>query len=50
MNHTDGLLSSLTRVKDARTLRASSWDTTEHNNDAWDIASGETSVLADTIE
>lgn len=27
MNYVDGILSSLTRVKDARSLRASSWDT-----------------------
>lgn len=42
MNYVGGLLSSLTQVKDARTLRASSWDTTGRNNDAWDIAPGET--------
>ena len=38
---------SLTRVKNARSGRASSWDTTGRNNDAWDIAPGETRVLAD---
>ncbi len=47
MNYTNGLLSSLTQVKDAKTLRASSWDTTGRNNDAWNIAPGETRVLAD---
>ena len=35
MTYVDGLLSSLTRVKKARSLRASSWDTTGRNNDAW---------------
>jgi hypothetical protein len=43
----EGLLSSLTRVKKARSLRASSWDTTGRNADAWRIAAGETRVLAD---
>lgn len=43
----EGLLSSLTRVKTARSLRASSWDTTGRNNDAWNIESNETRVLAD---
>ena len=42
-----GLLSSLTRSKKARSLRASSWDTTGRNADAWRINAGETKVLAD---
>ncbi|MDA0745972.1 MAG: DUF2961 domain-containing protein [bacterium] len=41
------LLSSLTQLKDARTLRASSWDTSGRNGDAWSIEPGETRVLAD---
>lgn len=45
--YVDGLLSSLTRVKKARSLRASSWDTTGRNNDAWNIEPNETRVLAD---
>lgn len=45
--HIEGLLASLTRVKKARSLRASSWDTTGRNADAWRIAAGETRVLAD---
>lgn len=44
---TSDLLSSLTRVKAARTLRASSWDTSGRNADAWTIGAGETRVLAD---
>ena len=47
MTYIDGLLSSLTRVKKARSLRASSWDTTGRNNDAWNVEPGETRVLAD---
>ena len=42
-----GLLGSLTRAKNARSLRASSWDTTGRNADAWRIEAGETKVLAD---
>jgi len=42
-----GLLSSLTRVKNAKTLRASSWDVSGRNGDNWRIAPGETKVLAD---
>ena len=45
--YVEGLLSSLTRLKKARTLRASSWDTTGRNQDAWTIEAGETRVLAD---
>ncbi len=47
MTYVDGLLSSLTRVKKAHSSRASSWDTTGRNRDAWEIAPGETRVLAD---
>ena len=43
----NGLLTSLTRAKNARSLRASSWDTTGRNADAWRIEAGETKVLAD---
>jgi hypothetical protein len=43
----DGLLTSLTRVRDARAGRASSWNQTGKNNDAWTIAPGETATLAD---
>jgi hypothetical protein len=42
-----GLLDDLTRMKDATTLRASSWDTTGRNSDAWGIEPGETRTLAD---
>jgi len=42
-----GLLASLTRFKKARSLRASSWDTSGRNGDAWRIEAGETKVLAD---
>ena len=45
--YVEGLLSSLTRIKKARSLRASSWDTTGRNNDAWNVEPGETRVLAD---
>ncbi len=45
--YVEGLLSSLTRVKKARSLRAASWDTTGRNNDAWNIEPNETRVLAD---
>ena len=45
--YVEGLLSSLTRTKKARSLRASSWDTTGRNNDAWNIEPNETRVLAD---
>ena len=41
------LLSSLTQIRDARTLRTSSWDTSGRNSDAWTIDAGETRVLAD---
>ncbi len=42
-----GLLGSLTRARNARSLRASSWDITGRNADAWRIEAGETKVLAD---
>ena len=45
MTYIDGLLSSLTRVKKARSLRASSWDTTGRNSDAWNIEPGQTRVI-----
>ena len=41
------LLASLTQTKKAKTLRASSWDTSGRNRDAWVIEGGETCVLAD---
>ena len=47
MTYVDGLLSSLTRVRNARSLRASSWDITGRNNDAWNVEPGETRVIAD---
>ncbi len=43
---TSDLLSSLTRVKNARTLRSSSWDTSGRNSDAWTVEAGQTRVLA----
>ena len=42
-----GLMSDLTRVVDARTARASSWDQSGRNRDNWVIAPGESVVLAD---
>ena len=42
-----GWLASLPRIRKARTLRASSWDTSGRNADFWRIAPGETRVLAD---
>jgi len=42
-----GLLESLTHFKKARSLRASSWDVSGRNGDAWGIKPGETKVLAD---
>ncbi len=45
--YVEGPLSSLTRVKKARSLRASSWDTTGRNNDAWSIQPDEARVLAE---
>lgn len=45
--YSGGILSALTRVRKARPLRASSYDTTGRNADAWRIPAGETKVLAD---
>jgi len=42
-----GLLSGLARVRDARTLRASSWDRSGRNRDAWTVPAGGTVCLAD---
>jgi hypothetical protein len=41
------LLSSLTHVRKARSLRASSYDVTGRNADAWRIPAGDARVLAD---
>ena len=41
-----GILASLTQVSTARTLRASSWDTSGRNGDAWSIGAGKSRVLA----
>ncbi len=41
------IFDNLTRVKQARTKRCSSWDVTGRNMDAWIIPKGETRVLAD---
>lgn len=41
------LLASLAQTERAKTLRASSWDTSGRNRDAWVIEGGETRVLAD---
>jgi len=46
MEATD-ILSGLTRVKDARTLRKSSYDVDGRNGDCWWIGPGETRVLAE---
>jgi len=45
--YTEGLLSSLTRVRKARTLRSSSFDRTGRNRDAVTVPPGETFVMAD---
>ena len=37
----------LARIRDRKTGRASSWDTSGRNSDAWTIPPGETAVLAD---
>ncbi len=42
-----GLLSALTQIRDARTLRTSSYEVNGRNGDRWIIAPGETRVLAD---
>ena len=41
------MLIELARIHDRKTGRASSWDTTGRNKDAWTIPAGETAVLAD---
>lgn len=45
--YSQGLLESLTRFTKARSFRASSWDVSGRNGDAWGIGAGETRVLAD---
>jgi hypothetical protein len=42
-----GLFADLTRARDARTARCSSWDQTGRNQDAWTIEAGQTVTLAD---
>ncbi|MDQ4077711.1 MAG: DUF2961 domain-containing protein [Chloroflexota bacterium] len=37
----------ITTIRNGKSGRVSSWDTTGRNNDAWEIAPGETRVLAD---
>jgi hypothetical protein len=37
----------LAHIRNRRTSRASSWDTSGRNNDAWTIPAGESAVLAD---
>ena len=41
------MLNDLTRIRNRRTARVASWDTTGRNADCWGIAPGETRVLAD---
>jgi hypothetical protein len=41
------MLKDLTKIKSATTGRASSWDVSGRNSDAWIIPAGETKVLAD---
>jgi len=41
------MLDHLSRLRDGRTRRVSSWDTTGRNHDAWGVEAGETKVLAD---
>ncbi|MCK4625257.1 MAG: DUF2961 domain-containing protein, partial [Phycisphaerae bacterium] len=41
------MLLELTRIRNRKTGRASSWDTTGRNNDVWTIPAGESRVLAD---
>lgn len=43
----NGLFGGLTRVRNVRSARASSWDQTGRNQDAWIIMPGESIVLAD---
>ena len=42
-----GALSDLTRIKRARSARASSWDQTGRNEDNWLIMPGESVMLAE---
>jgi hypothetical protein len=42
-----GLLADLTRIRDARSARASSWDRTGRNHDNWVVGPGESVTLAD---
>ena len=42
-----GVFGDLTRARDARSGRCSSWDQTGRNQDAWWIGAGETAVIAD---
>jgi hypothetical protein len=42
-----GIFGDLTRVRDARSARSSSWDHTGRNADPWVIAPGQTVILAD---
>jgi hypothetical protein len=41
------MLDHLSRLRDGRSRRVSSWDTTGRNHDAWRVDAGETKVLAD---
>jgi hypothetical protein len=41
------MVSQIARIHDRRTGRASSWDTTGRNSDAWKIPAGEMALLAD---
>jgi len=41
------MLNELCTLRNARSLRASSWDVSGRNSDAWQIPAGETRVLAD---
>ncbi|MCK4325443.1 DUF2961 domain-containing protein [bacterium] len=41
------MLTKLSRIRNAKTGRVSSWDTSGRNSDAWTIPSGESCVLAD---
>jgi hypothetical protein len=41
------MLDHLSRLRDGRSRRVSSWDTTGRNADAWPIEAGETKTLAD---
>jgi len=43
----DGLLSDLTRIRDARSARSSSWDQSGRNKDNWVVGPGQSVVLAD---